>query len=115
MIGRDVFINSSARADRITEESPTMSRTSWRVSLLAAMMLSLSWAVPGAAAAQEYAVGAGPYSVAVGDFNGDGTLDLVVANSLANSVSVLLGNGDGTFQAARNFDAGLGSGPIWVV
>jgi len=39
----------------------------------------------------------------------------VVANSLANSVSVLLGNGDGTFQAAQNFDAGLGSGPIWVV
>ena len=40
-----------------------------------------------------------PYSVAVGDFNGDGKLDLAAANELMNSVSVLLGNGDGTFQS----------------
>jgi len=50
-------------------------------------------------------------SVAVGDFNGDGKLDLAVANiSLGNpgpiSVSVLLGNGDGTFQPAVNYSAG---------
>jgi hypothetical protein len=44
--------------------------------------------------------------VAVGDFNGDGTLDLAVANFGSNTVSVLLGNGDGTFQAARAFPAG---------
>src|SRR5205814_7192434 len=67
------------------------------------------------APASDYAVGSGPYSVAAGDVSGDGRLDLVVANSLANSVSVLLGNGDGTFQAAQKFDAGLGSGPIWVL
>jgi predicted NUDIX family NTP pyrophosphohydrolase len=35
-----------------------------------------------------------------------------VANYRSNNVSVLLGNGDGTFQAARNFAAG--SGPISV-
>jgi hypothetical protein len=39
-----------------------------------------------------------PYSVAVGDFNGDGKLDLATANELENTLSVLLGNGDGTFQ-----------------
>jgi hypothetical protein len=44
--------------------------------------------------------------VAVGDFNGDGIQDLAVANWGSNTVSVLLGNGDGTFQAARNFAAG---------
>jgi hypothetical protein len=44
--------------------------------------------------------------VAVGDFNGDGRRDLAVANEGSNNVSVLLGNGDGTFQAARNFAAG---------
>ena len=50
-----------------------------------------------------------PNSVAAGDFNGDGVLDLVVG--AANStVSVLPGNGDGTFQSAVNYDAGPLSG-----
>src|SRR5713226_4358650 len=52
-----------------------------------------------------YAVGSAPAAVAVGDFNNDGKLDLVTANQgaypdYAATVSVLLGNGDGTFQAA---------------
>ncbi len=53
-----------------------------------------------------YAVGTGPTAVAVADLNGDGKPDLVSANYGSNSVSVLIGNGDGTFQAARNFNAG---------
>jgi hypothetical protein len=64
-------------------------------------------------AAQNYAVGwsvgwrnQGTSSVAVGDFNGDGKLDLVVANAGGNNASVLLGKGDGTFQAAPNYSAG---------
>lgn len=38
-----------------------------------------------------------PASVAIGDFNNDGILDLVVANAFSNDISVLFGNGDGTF------------------
>jgi len=53
-------------------------------------------------------VGTSPFSVMSGDFNGDGTLDLVAANTGSNNVSVLLGNGDGTFQAAVSYPAGSG-------
>ena len=45
-----------------------------------------------------YLVGFGPSSIATGDFNNDAKLDLVVANAYDNSVSVLLGNENGTFQ-----------------
>jgi hypothetical protein len=54
--------------------------------------------------AVSYAAGAVPSSVTVGDFNGDGILDLAVANdTVVGNVSVLLGNGDGTFQTAVNY------------
>ena len=53
-----------------------------------------------------YPVGAGPSGTATGDFNGDGKLDIAVANSGSGSISVLLGNGDGTFQLALNTPAG---------
>ena len=42
-----------------------------------------------------------PEDIAVGDFNGDGALDLIVPDGGSNNVSVFLGNGDGTFQPHR--------------
>jgi len=50
-----------------------------------------------------------PAAAEVGDFNGDGVLDLVVANSASASVSILLGNGDGSFQAPLIFAGYFGS------
>jgi hypothetical protein len=45
-------------------------------------------------------------TVAVADFNGDGKADVAGANELDNNVSILLGNGDGTFQAPVKYNAG---------
>ena len=42
----------------------------------------------------------------MGDFNGDGRLDLGVVNLADNTVSILAGGGDGTFQAALAVGAG---------
>jgi hypothetical protein len=56
--------------------------------------------------------GASYTSVAVADLNRDGKLDLIVATADATggsdqgSVSVLIGNGDGTFQSAVKYDSG---------
>jgi len=48
-----------------------------------------------------------PQSVAIGDFNHDGKLDIAVAAYLGESqVSVMLGNGDGTFQPAMSYPSG---------
>ncbi|MGH9681265.1 MAG: FG-GAP-like repeat-containing protein, partial [Candidatus Acidiferrales bacterium] len=50
---------------------------------------------------QDFTVGASPVAVALGDFNGDGHLDMVTANhgdgTADGSISILLGVGDGTF------------------
>jgi hypothetical protein len=67
----------------------------------------------------DYATGPAPLAIAVGDFTGNGKLDLAVANHVnpidsasPGTVSILLGNGDGTFQPHSDFPAGLGVGSV---
>ena len=43
-------------------------------------------------ARRDFVVGASPFSVAVGDFDGDGKQDLAVANFSSNNISVLINN-----------------------
>jgi hypothetical protein len=52
-------------------------------------------------AARSYKVGADPFAVALGNFNGH--TGIAVANFLDRSVSVLLGDGHGNFSAATNY------------
>ncbi len=61
-----------------------------------------------------YAAGTNPQAVVTGDFNGDGRLDLAVANQSSNTVSIVLGKGDGTFQAAQNSATGFGPRSVAV-
>jgi uncharacterized protein YjdB len=53
-------------------------------------------------------------SLAVGDFNGDGKPDLAISGYAANSISIFLGNGDGTFQAPLNANTGAIPGEVVV-
>lgn len=48
-------------------------------------------------ASVDYGVDDRPWSVAIGDFDGDGHEDLAVANTSSENASILMGNGDGTF------------------
>jgi hypothetical protein len=52
--------------------------------------------------------------IATGDFRGNGIQDLVMTTELFDTVSVFLGNGDGTFGAPHTFPAGSG-GPLDVI
>jgi hypothetical protein len=57
--------------------------------------------------------GTGPQRVAVGDFNNDGISDIAALNYTEGSVSILLGNGDGTFQSPKT--TALGTFPRELV
>ncbi len=57
-------------------------------------------------AAVNYPVGVSPNSPVVADFNADGAADIAVTNFLSNSVSVLMGNGNGTFAPAVSYGTG---------
>ncbi|CAF4756631.1 unnamed protein product [Rotaria sp. Silwood1] len=64
-----------------------------------------------------YSTGSGsyPFSVAVGDFNNDNIIDIVVVNQGTNTVGLFLGYGDGTFANLIQFSMSYGSRPFAIV
>lgn len=88
---------------------------------LAALQLAISLASasasPGSQALNfrppaKNATGASPISVAIADVNGDGIPDLAVADNRSNSVSILLGNGNGTYQPEISYSTGIGPATV---
>jgi hypothetical protein len=67
------------------------------------------------AAGSPIRVGTQPLAVAVGDFNSDGKHDIVVANTASDTVTILLGNGEGNFIEALGSPVGAGTLPRSVV
>jgi hypothetical protein len=59
-----------------------------------------------------FPAGQGPSEEAVADLTGNGRMDIVVSDAQSNTVSVLLNNGDGTFQAPRQYGVGAYTVPI---
>lgn len=60
-------------------------------------------------------VGTLPTGIVAADFNSNGKTDLAVANGSGNSVSILLGNGDGTFTLASGSPVSVGNAPFTEV
>jgi hypothetical protein len=63
-----------------------------------------------------YPVGEDPLWITAGDLSGDDVLDLVVTNGETDDLSVLIGNGDGTFQPEQRYSivAGNPDNDPWV-
>ena len=62
----------------------------------------------------ELATGKSPQALAVGDFNGDGMPDFAVANNTSSTISVFLGQPNGTFKALTPFSTGASTAPTAI-
>ncbi|MGC2401858.1 MAG: FG-GAP-like repeat-containing protein [Acidobacteriaceae bacterium] len=72
------------------------------------ILLNKGTATPSFGSATKIAMNTGPYYLTIGDFNRDGSTDIISANNGNSTVGVLLGNGNGTFNAATYYTVGGG-------
>ncbi|CAF3555293.1 unnamed protein product [Rotaria sp. Silwood1] len=104
-----VDVNGDSKADIIAAYS-----TSNNVGVL----LNSGTGTFSAAKASTYGLlaNSAPASVTIADANGDGKLDIIVANKDTNNFGVVVGNGDGTFAASQvTYSTGAGTQPVSVV
>jgi uncharacterized protein (TIGR03437 family) len=66
------------------------------------------------ASASPFPVGLNPSFIVTADFNGDGNLDLAVADLNSNNLTVLLGNGNSGFKPAPGSPVSVGTNPISI-
>ncbi|HEV1992755.1 MAG TPA: FG-GAP-like repeat-containing protein, partial [Candidatus Acidoferrum sp.] len=101
-IGTGVFRNNSTFTTSQPADVVLVNSTSNNISILLGSVDATTGKANGLfteAPGSPFAVGNNPRSVIVADFNGDGFLDLAVANQGDNSISLFRGRGDGTFVA----------------
>jgi hypothetical protein len=117
----DVQASAVATADFNGDGHPDLAVANWgngQVTTESTVSILLNNGDGTFQAKQDYPVGSRlypePMGIAVGDFNGDGIPDLATADYGSGEVSILLGNGDGTFQPARNIPVGGGLTAIAV-
>jgi hypothetical protein len=130
--GSTVYWNGSARATTYVSSSKlTASILTTDVASAGTALVTVSSPTPGGGLSNfalfeittpvtafgftrtDWTVGNSPSAIVAGNFDGNATLDLAVTNQTDNTVSILLSNGNGTFQP--HVDYATGTGPVAVV
>ncbi len=104
--GNFVFCGDRARSKAALWAAPVLGCLLAAASVTASAQIAFQAQPP-------FVTGPNPSAIAVGDFNGDGKLDLAVAMFGNNDVYIYTGNGDGTFSFA-GFRA-VGTQPVAIV
>ena len=101
-------VNGDGRPDLVTANTASPLNNPGTVSVLLAL------AGGGYGPNTDYAVGANPLDVKLSDFDGDGRLDIVTANTSTNDISVLMGQAGGSFAPETRYATGISPQGIGV-
>ena len=119
IIAPTFFLSNQMRGDNIKTEKEQSIHSATKVILLTAPLAAdfnkaFASLQPNASpflpalTQQTYSTGGSPRAVVTGDFDDDGTLDMAIANSDENNVSILLNQGDGSFVGGRKYQVATG-------